>query len=134
VVTGRVDVGVVKVGDEVEIVGCGHAEERWRRAWRCSQLLDQGQAGTTSGCCWERRRTDVGARPGAFEAGAITPHKEVQGSALHPRREEGGRHTPFFNGVPSAVLLPYDGRDGRGHASRGVEMVMPGTTSRCRWS
>jgi len=120
VVTGRVERGVVKVGDEVEIVGLRDTQKTVATAWRCSAScwirVRRGQHRCVAARHEEGRR---GARPGAFEAGVDHPSQEVQGVGVHPD-EGGGRSShAVFQRVPSAVLLPYDGRDGRGHASEG---------------
>ena len=119
VVTGRVERGVVKVGETVEIIGIRPTSsttvtgvEMFRK------LLDQGQAGDNIGALLrgiEREGVERGqvlAKPGS-----VTPHTNFMAEAYILTKDEGGRHTPFFAQLPSAVLLPHDGRDGDREAS-----------------
>ena len=84
------------------------------------KLLDEGQAGDNVGCLLrgidkdEVERGQVLAHPGS-----ITPHTKFKAQAYVLTKEEGGRHTPFFNGLPSAVLFSDHGRDGGGDPARG---------------
>jgi len=128
VVTGRVERGVVKVGDEVEVVGI-------RPTFRtvCTgvemfrKILDQGQAGDNIGVLLrgtkrdEVERGQVVARPGS-----ITPHTRFKGSVYVLTKEEGGRHTPFFNGYRPQFYFRTTDVTGVVTLSAGVEMVMPG--------
>jgi elongation factor Tu len=128
VATGRIEKGIVKVGEEIEIVGIRDTQkcvvtgvEMFRK------LLDQGQAGDNVGCLLRGvdkaaiQRGMVLAKPGS-----ITPHKKFKAEVYVLSKEEGGRHTPFFNNyrpqfyfrttdVTGAIMLP-----------EGVEMIMPG--------
>ena len=121
VVTGRIERGIVKVGEEVEIVGIRPTlktvvtgVEMFRK------LLDQGQAGDNVGLLLRgTEKDDVERGQVLAKPGSITPHTKFKGEVYILTKEEGGRHTPFFNGLPSAVLLPDDGRDGGGEAARG---------------
>ncbi len=128
VVTGRVERGVVKVGDEVEIVGIKPTfktvctgVEMFRK------ILDQGQAGDNIGVLLrgtkrdEVERGQVVARPGS-----ITPHTKFKGSAYILTKEEGGRHTPFFNGYRPQFYFRTTDVTGVVTLPSGVEMVMPG--------
>jgi elongation factor Tu len=128
VVTGRVDRGVVKVGDEVEIVGIRPTfktvctgVEMFRK------ILDQGQAGDNIGVLLrgtkreEVERGQVVARPGS-----ITPHTKFKGSVYVLTKEEGGRHTPFFNGYRPQFYFRTTDVTGVVTLPSGVEMVMPG--------
>ena len=120
VVTGRVERGIVKVGDEVEIVGIRPTQktivtgvEMFRK------LLDQGQAGDNIGVLLRgTKKDDVERGQVLAKPGSITPHTKFKGEVYVLTKEEGGRHTPFFNGLPAAVLLPDDGRDGSGDSCR----------------
>ena len=121
VVTGRVERGKVKVGEEVEIVGLRPTQktvvtgvEMFRK------LLDEGQAGDNVGRAAARHGAE-----GRWSAGRCWRSRDRSRRTRSSRREvyvltkeEGGRHTPFFNGLPAAVLLPDDGRDGRGDSCR----------------
>jgi elongation factor Tu len=128
VVTGRVDRGQVKVGDEVEIVGFGETRktvvtgvEMFRK------LLDQAQAGDNIGCLLrgvgktEVERGQVLAKPGS-----ITPHRKFKGTIYALTKEEGGRHTPFFTGYRPQFYFRTTDVTGDAKLPEGVEMVMPG--------
>jgi elongation factor Tu len=128
VVTGRVERGMVKVGDEVEIVGIRPTfktvctgVEMFRK------VLDQGQAGDNVGVLLrgtkrdEVERGQVVARPGS-----ITPHTKFKGSVYVLTKEEGGRHTPFFNGYRPQFYFRTTDVTGVVTLPEGVEMVMPG--------
>jgi len=128
VVTGRVERGVVKVGEEVEIVGFRETRktvvtgvEMFRK------LLDEGQAGDNVGCLLrgvdkeEVERGQVLAKPGS-----ITPHKRCKAEVYVLTKEEGGRHTPFFNGYRPQFYLRTTDVTGVVTLPAGVEMVMPG--------
>src|SRR5216117_3824399 len=128
VVTGRVERGGVKVGEEVEIVGFRETRktvvtgvEMFRK------LLDEGQAGDNVGCLLrgvdkeEVERGQVLAKPGS-----ITPHKKCKAEVYVLTKEEGGRHTPFFNGYRPQFYLRTTDVTGVVTLPAGVEMVMPG--------
>jgi elongation factor Tu len=128
VVTGRVDRGTVKVGDEVEIVGFTETRkavvtgvEMFRK------LLDQAQAGDNVGCLLrgigktEVERGQVLAKPGS-----ITPHKRFKAEIVALTKEEGGRHTPFFAGYRPQFYFRTTDVTGSVKLPAGVEMVMPG--------
>jgi elongation factor Tu len=127
VATGRIERGKVKVGEEVELVGLGAAKktvvtgvEMFRK------LLDEGFAGDNVGLLLRVWQGGDRAGDGAGEAGLDQAAHEVQGGGL--RADEGGGRPSHavLQGVPSAVLLPHDGRDGAVEMPEGVEMVMPG--------
>jgi elongation factor Tu len=128
VVTGRVERGVVKVGDEVEIVGFGETKktvvtgvEMFRK------ILDQGQAGDNVGCLLrgigkdEVERGQVLAKPGT-----ITPHRKFRAQIYALTKDEGGRHTPFFTGYRPQFYFRTTDVTGTVKLPAGVEMVMPG--------
>jgi elongation factor Tu len=128
VVTGRVDRGTVKVGDEAEIVGFTETRkavvtgvEMFRK------LLDQAQAGDNIGCLLrgigktEVERGQVLAKPGS-----ITPHKRFKAEIVALTKEEGGRHTPFFAGYRPQFYFRTTDVTGSVKLPAGVEMVMPG--------
>ena len=128
VATGRVERGVVKVGEEVEIVGIRETQktvvtgvEMFRK------LLDQGQAGDNIGILLrgvkreEIERGQVIAKPGS-----ITPHTKFKAEAYVLTKEEGGRHTPFFEGYRPQFYFRTTDVTGISHLPEGVEMVMPG--------
>jgi elongation factor Tu len=128
VVTGRVERGIVKVGEEVEIIGIKPTTktvvtgvEMFRK------LLDQGEAGDNIGALLrgtkkeEVERGQVLAKPGS-----ITPHKKFKAEAYILTKEEGGRHTPFFNGYRPQFYFRTTDVTGVVTLGANVEMVMPG--------
>lgn len=128
VVTGRVERGVIKVGEEVEIVGFSPTTKTTVTGVEMfRKLLDQGQAGDNCGCLIrgtkkeEVERGQVLAKPGT-----ITPHKNFQCEAYILTKEEGGRHTPFFNGYRPQFYFRTTDVTGIVTLKEGTEMVMPG--------
>jgi len=133
VVTGRIERGVVKVGDEIEIVGIKPTQktvvtgvEMFRK------LLDAGEAGDNVGVLLrgikkeEVERGMVLAKPGS-----ITPHTKFKAEAYILSKEEGGRHTPFFNGYRPQFYFRTTDVTGVVKLAEGVEMVMPGDNMSC---
>ncbi|GMV39269.1 MAG: elongation factor Tu [Myxococcales bacterium] len=128
VVTGRVERGIVRVGDEVEIVGISDTRksvvtgvEMFRK------LLDQGQAGDNIGALLRGvKKTDVERGQVLAKPGSITPHKKFQGGIYVLTKEEGGRHTPFFQGYRPQFYFRTTDVTGACTLPEGVEMVMPG--------
>jgi elongation factor Tu len=133
VVTGRIERGIVKVSDEIEIVGIKPTQktvvtgvEMFRK------LLDQGQAGDNVGVLLrgikkeEVERGMVLAKPGS-----ITPHTKFKAEAYILTKEEGGRHTPFFNGYRPQFYFRTTDVTGVVKLAEGVEMVMPGDNMSC---
>jgi elongation factor Tu len=128
VVTGRVERGVVKVSDEVEIVGITDTMktvctgvEMFRK------ILDQGQAGDNIGVLLRGTKRDQVQRGQVVAApGSITPHTKFKAEAYILTKEEGGRHTPFFNGYRPQFYFRTTDVTGVTTLPEGVEMVMPG--------
>ncbi|MFN8482839.1 MAG: elongation factor Tu [Anaerolineae bacterium] len=129
VVTGRVERGIVKVGDTVEIVGIREQTrstvvtgvEMFRK------LLDQGQAGDNLGLLLRGiERTDVERGQVVAKPGSIKPHTKFMGEVYVLKKEEGGRHTPFFNGYRPQFYIRTMDITGTCELPSGVEMVMPG--------
>jgi len=128
VVTGRVERGVIKVGDEVEIVGFGETKKTVATGVEMfRKLLDEGRAGDNIGVLLrgigkdEVERGMVLAKPGS-----ITPHTKFKGEIYVLTKEEGGRHTPFFNGYRPQFYFRTTDVTGVVKLPEGVEMVMPG--------
>jgi elongation factor Tu len=128
VVTGRVERGVIKVGDEVEIVGFGETRKTVATGVEMfRKVLDEGRAGDNIGVLLrgigkdEVERGQVLAKPGS-----ITPHKRFQAEVYVLTKEEGGRHTPFFNGYRPQFYFRTTDVTGVVKLPEGVEMVMPG--------
>ena len=128
VVTGRVERGVIKVGEEVEIVGIKPTTKTTVTGVEMfRKLLDQGQAGDNIGALLrgtkkeEVERGQVLAKPGS-----ITPHTNFKGEVYVLTKEEGGRHTPFFTGYRPQFYFRTTDITGAIDLPEGVEMVMPG--------
>jgi elongation factor Tu len=128
VVTGRVERGVVKVGDEVEIIGIRPTVktvctgvEMFRK------ILDQGQAGDNVGVLLRGvKREEVERGQVVAKPGSITPHRKFKAETYILTKEEGGRHTPFFNGYRPQFYFRTTDVTGVATLPEGVEMVMPG--------
>jgi elongation factor Tu len=128
VATGRVERGIVKVGEEVEIIGLRATTktvvtgvEMFRK------LLDQGQAGDNIGALLRGlKREDVERGQVLAKPGSITPHTKFKGQVYVLTKEEGGRHTPFFNGYRPQFYFRTTDVTGSVKLPAGVEMVMPG--------
>jgi elongation factor Tu len=128
VVTGRVEQGIVKVGEEVEIVGIKPTTktvvtgvEMFRK------LLDEGQAGDNIGCLLRGTgKDDVERGQVLAKPGSITPHTKFKAQAYVLTKDEGGRHTPFFNGYRPQFYFRTTDVTGVAHLPEGTEMVMPG--------
>jgi elongation factor Tu len=129
VVTGRVERGRVKTGDEIEIVGLREdirktvvtGVEMFRKT------LDEGLAGDNIGCLLRGiERTDVERGQVLAKPGSIKPHRNFKGRVYVLKREEGGRHTPFFNGYRPQFYTGTMDVTGSVTLPEGVEMVMPG--------
>jgi elongation factor Tu len=129
VVTGRIERGKVKVGEEVEMVGI-HPEikktvvtgvEMFRK------LLDEGQAGDNVGLLLRGvEKDDVERGMVMAKSGSITPHKKFKTQVYALKKEEGGRHTPFFGGYRPQFYFRTTDVTGTCQLPKGVEMVMPG--------
>ena len=128
VVTGRVERGIVKVGDEIEIVGLKPTiktvctgVEMFRK------LLDQGQAGDNIGVLLRgTKREEVERGQVLAKPGSITPHTKFSAEVYVLSKEEGGRHTPFFNGYRPQFYFRTTDVTGAVELPAGTEMVMPG--------
>jgi len=128
VVTGRVERGVIKVGEDVEVVGIRETMktvctgvEMFRK------ILDQGQAGDNIGVLLRgTKRDEVERGQVVAKPGTITPHTKFRAEAYILTKEEGGRHTPFFNGYRPQFYFRTTDVTGVTTLPEGVEMVMPG--------
>ncbi len=128
VVTGRVERGIVKVGEEIEIVGIRPTQktivtgvEMFRK------LLDQGQAGDNIGVLLRgTKKDDVERGQVLAKPGSITPHTKFKAEVYVLTKEEGGRHTPFFNGYRPQFYFRTTDVTGVATMPEGTEMVMPG--------
>jgi elongation factor Tu len=128
VVTGRVDRGKVKVGEEVEIVGFGETRKRVVTGVEMfRKLLDEGMAGDNVGVLLRgTEKTEVERGMVLAKPGSITPHRRFKASIYALKKEEGGRHTPFFTGYRPQFYFRTTDVTGSVKLQQGVEMVMPG--------
>jgi elongation factor Tu len=128
VVTGRVERGQVKVGEEVEIIGIRPtAKTICTGVEMFRKTLDQGQAGDNLGLLLRgTKRDDVERGQVVAKPGSITPHTKFKAEAYILTKEEGGRHTPFFNGYRPQFYFRTTDVTGVVTLPEGVEMVMPG--------
>jgi len=128
VVTGRVERGKVKVGEEIEIVGFGPTRKTVVTGVEMfKKLLDEGQAGDNIGALLRGIDKDAVERGQVLaKPGSITPHTKFKGEVYVLTKEEGGRHTPFFNGYRPQFYIRTTDVTGVAHLPEGVEMVMPG--------
>ncbi|MDD7023023.1 MAG: elongation factor Tu, partial [Aeromonadales bacterium] len=128
VVTGRVERGIVKVGDEVEIVGIRPtAKTVVTGVEMFRKQLDQGQAGDNVGVLLRgTKREEVERGQVLAQPGTITPHTKFTGQVYVLKKEEGGRHTPFFKGYRPQFFFRTTDITGTIDLKEGVEMVMPG--------
>jgi elongation factor Tu len=129
VVTGRVEQGVIRVGEEVEVVGIRPATARTvvTGVEMFRKLLDQGQAGDNIGVLLRgTRRDDVERGQVLAKPGSITPHTEFSAQVYVLSREEGGRHTPFFNNYRPQFYFRTTDVTGEVSLPEGTEMAMPG--------
>jgi len=127
-VTGRVERGQVKPGETVEIVGMGSNRQIVVTGVEMFQkTLDAGVAGDNVGCLWRGvDREDVQRGQVLAKPGSIKPHTKFKGEVYILSKEEGGRHTPFFNGYRPQFYIRTTDVTGVLKLPEGVEMVMPG--------
>jgi len=132
VVTGRVERGVVKVGEEVEIVGIRDTQKTTCTGVEMfRKLLDQGQAGDNVGVLLRgTKREDVERGQVLCQPGTITPHTKFECEVYILSKDEGGRHTAFFNGYRPQFYFRTTDVTGSCELPEGVEMVMPGDNVR----
>jgi elongation factor Tu len=128
VVTGKVEQGIVKVGDEVEIVGLRPTQKTVCTGVEMfNKLLDQGQAGDNIGALLRgTRKTDVERGQVLCKPGSITPHTTFECAVYVLKKEEGGRHKPFFNNYRPQFYFRTTDVTGSITLQEGTEMVMPG--------
>ena len=128
VATGRIESGVVKVGDTIDLIGLDSDKksvctgvEMFRK------LLDEGQAGDNAGLLMRGiEKTDIKRGMVIAKPGSITPHKKFKAEVYVLKKEEGGRHTPFFTGYRPQFYFRTTDVTGVANLPEGVEMVMPG--------
>jgi elongation factor Tu len=134
VVTGRVERGKVKVGEEVEIVGFQQTMKKVVTGVEMfKKLLDEGVAGDNIGVLLRGlEKTEVERGQVLAKPGSITPHTKFKAEVYVLSKEEGGRHTPFFNGYRPQFYLRTTDVTGSMFLPEGVEMVMPGDNTSIR--
>src|SRR5690242_7671097 len=128
VVTGRIERGIVKVGDEIEIVGITPTTKTTVTGVEMfRKLLDQGEAGDNVGVLLRgTKREEVQRGQVLAKPGSITPHTKFEAEVYVLTKEEGGRHTPFFNGYRPQFYFRTTDVTGSVELPKGTEMVMPG--------
>jgi elongation factor Tu len=128
VVTGRIERGIVKVGEEVEIIGFGESRKTTVTGVEMfKKLLDQGQAGDNVGCLLRGiEREDIERGQVLAKPGSITPHSKFEAEVYVLSKVEGGRHTPFFSGYRPQFYIRTTDVTGSIQLPDGVEMIMPG--------
>jgi elongation factor Tu len=128
VATGRIETGVIKVGEEVEIVGFRPTTKTTITGVEMfRKLLDDGQAGDNVGLLLRgTKREDIERGQVLSKPGSITPHKKFKAEVYILSKDEGGRHTPFFNGYRPQFYFRTTDVTGIVTLPGGVEMVMPG--------
>jgi elongation factor Tu len=129
VVTGRIERGAVKIGEEIEIVGMAEASRKsvCTGVEMFQKTLDRGEAGDNVGVLIRGiERTDVQRGQVLAKPGSIKPHTKVKAEVYVLSKEEGGRHTPFFNGYRPQFYIRTTDVTGSISIPEGMEMVMPG--------
>lgn len=129
VATGRIERGVVKVGDEVEIVGLAEAPVKTTCTGveAFNKTMDEGHAGDNVGCLLRGvKREDIQRGQVLSKPGAITPHTKFEGEVYVLSKEEGGRHTPFFSGYRPQFYFRTTDVTGTANLMGDAEMCMPG--------
>ncbi len=130
VVTGRIERGIMKVNDEVEIIGLKPTQKTVVTGIEMfNKLLDEGQAGDNVGVLLRGlKKEDVERGQVVAKPGSVTPHTEFDAEVYVLSKEEGGRHTPFFKGYKPQFYIRTTDVTGEVGLPEGTEMVMPGET------
>ena len=128
VATGRIEAGIVKVGEELALVGMGAtAKTTCTGVEMFRKLLDEGQAGDNAGLLLRGvDKADIARGMVLAKPGSITPHTKFKAEVYVLKKEEGGRHTPFFNGYRPQFYFRTTDVTGNVDLHAGTEMVMPG--------
>ncbi len=132
VATGRIETGKIKVGETVEIVGIRETQKTTVTGVEMfKKMLDEGLAGDNAGLLLRGiERADIERGQVLAKPGTITPHTEVEAECYILKKEEGGRHTPFFKGYKPQFYIRTTDVTGEIVLPKGVEMVMPGDNSK----
>ncbi|KKS36777.1 MAG: Elongation factor Tu [Parcubacteria group bacterium GW2011_GWD2_42_14] len=130
VVTGRIERGVIKIGEEVDIVGITPTTKTTITGIEMfNKQLSEGQAGDNAGILLRgTKKDDVHRGQVLAKTGTVTPHTDFEAEVLILKKEEGGRHTPFFSGYKPQFYVRTTDVTGEVTLAEGVEMVMPGDT------
>src|SRR5436309_821513 len=129
VATGRIEQGIVKTGEEVEIVGIKEQTDKTvvTGVEMFRKILDEGRAGDNVGCLLRgTKREEIERGQVLCKPGSITPHTKFKAEVYCLKKEEGGRHTPFFDGYRPQFYFRTTDVTGVAHLPEGTEMVMPG--------
>src|SRR6187397_947546 len=129
VATGRIEQGIVNTGDEVEVVGIKEQTDKTvvTGVEMFRKILDQGQAGDNVGCLLRgTKREDIERGQVLSKPASITPHTKFKSEVYCLKKEEGGRHTPFFSGYRPQFYFRTTDVTGVANLPEGTEMVMPG--------
>jgi elongation factor Tu len=129
VATGRIEQGIIKTGETVEIVGIKEETDSTvvTGVEMFRKILDEGQAGDNVGCLLRgTKREEIERGQVLCKPGSITPHKKYKAEVYCLKKEEGGRHTPFFNGYRPQFYFRTTDVTGVANLPEGTEMVMPG--------
>ncbi|MDP2830451.1 MAG: EF-Tu/IF-2/RF-3 family GTPase, partial [bacterium] len=130
VVTGRIDRGVIKINEEIEIVGISDTKKTVVTGIEMfNKSLDEGRAGDNAGLLLRGTKKDEVERGQVLaKPGTLTPHTEFEGEVYILTKEEGGRHKPFFKGYKPQFYIRTTDVTGEVELPEGTEMVMPGDT------
>ena len=130
VVTGRIERGIIKVNEEIEVVGLKPTQKTVVTGIEMfNKSLDQGQAGDNAGLLLRGlKKEDVERGQVLAKPGTVTPHAEFEGEIYVLSKEEGGRHSPFFKGYKPQFYIRTTDVTGEVTLPEGMEMVMPGDT------
>jgi len=130
VVTGRIERGKIKVGEEVEVVGLGETRKTTVTGIEMfNKSLDEGMAGDNAGILLRGlKKEEIERGQVLVKPGSITPHTEFEAEVYILKKEEGGRHTPFFTGYKPQFYIRTTDVTGDVKLPEGTEMVMPGDT------
>ncbi len=130
VVTGKIERGIVKVGQEIEIVGLKDtAKTTVTGIEMFNKQLQEGMAGDNAGILLRgTKKEDVTRGQVLAQSGTVTPHSQFECEVYILKKEEGGRHTPFFNGYKPQFYVRTTDVTGEATLPAGTEMVMPGDT------
>ncbi len=131
VVTGKIERGVIKVGEDVEVIGLKDAQKTTVTGIEMfNKSLDRGEAGDNAGILIRGlKKEDVHRGQVLAKPGSVTPHTEFESEVYILKKEEGGRHTPFFTGYKPQFYIRTTDVTGEVTLAQGVEMVMPGDTA-----